>query len=251
MPFTRLCLLAAVTTALACSNKERLDRHSAADSVFTPTQYSVADLYRNTEYTGASFSAKADRILVSSNQSGVYNAYAIPAAGGEPDPLTHSTDNAIFAVSFFPADDRVLYSGDKGGNELNHLYVRTGDGKTRDLTPGAKLKAGFAGWSGDDRSFFVQTNERDERFFDLYEYATDGYARTMFYRNTDGYQLGPVSRDKRYIALGKPRTTNDADIFLHDRQAGTATHITRHTGNINYSPQDFAPDGSKLLITSD
>lgn len=251
MPFTRLCMLAAVTTALACSNRERPDQHSAADSVFTPTQYSVADLYRNTEYAGASLSAAADRILVSSNQSGVYNAYAIPAAGGEPEPLTHSTDNAIFAVSFFPADDRILYSSDKGGNELDHLYVRTADGKTRDLTPGAKLKAEFAGWSGDDRSFFVQTNERDERFFDLYQYATDGYARKLFYRNTEGYQLGPVSRDKRYIALVRPRTTNDADIFLHDRQSKTTTHISKHTGDINYSPQDFAPDGSKLLITSD
>ena len=251
MPFTRLCMLAAVTTALACSNRERTDPHSAADSVFTPTQYSVADLYRNTEYGGASFSATSDRILVSSNQSGVYNAYAIPTTGGEPEPLTRSTDNAIFAVSFFPADDRILYSGDKGGNELDHLYVRTLDGKTRDLTPGAKHKAEFAGWSGDDRSFFVQSNERDQRFFDLYEYATDGYDRKLFYRNTEGYQLGPVSRDKRYIALVRPRTTNDADIFLHDRQSQTTTHISRHTGDINYSPQDFAPDGSKLLITSD
>jgi dipeptidyl aminopeptidase/acylaminoacyl peptidase len=251
MHCARLCLLTAATTALACSNEERPDQQSAADSVFTPTRYSVADFYGNTEYAGASFSPTADRILVSSNRSGVYNAYAIPAAGGEPQPLTNSTDNAIFAVSYFPADDRILYSSDKGGNELDHLYVRTADGKTKDLTPGAKLKAEFAGWSGDDRSFFVQSNERDERFFDLYEYATDGYARTLFYRNTEGFQLGPVSRDKRYLALVRPRTTNDADIFLYDRQSKTTTHITRHTGDINYSPQDFAPDGSKLLITSD
>jgi Tol biopolymer transport system component len=244
MPFARLCMLAAAIAALACSKNERTDQHSAADSVFTPTQYSVADFYGNTEYFGASFSPTADRILVSSNRSGVYNAYAIPVAGGDPQPLTTSTDNAIFAVSYFPADDRILYSSDKGGNELSHLYVRTADGKTRDLTPGAKLKAQFAGWAGDDRSFLVQTNERDEKFFDLYEYATDRYARTLIYRNTEGFQLGPVSRDKRYVALVRPRTSNDADIFLYDRQSKTTTHISKHTGDINYSPQDFAPDGS-------
>jgi dipeptidyl aminopeptidase/acylaminoacyl peptidase len=243
--------LLAAATALACSNTKRPDQRSAADSLFIPTRYSVADFYGNTTYFGASFSPAGDRILVTSNRSGVYNAYAIPAAGGDPQPLTHSTDNAIFAVSYFPADDRILYSSDQGGNELSHLYVRTPDGKTRDLTPGAKLKAQFAGWSGDDRSFFVQTNERDERFFDLYEYATSAYARKLLYRNTEGYDLGPVSRDRRYLALGRPRTSNDADIFLHDRQAGTTVHITQHTGNINYSSQDFAPDGSKLLITSD
>ena len=152
MPLARLGMLAAAITALACSKNERAaSRHTTADSVFTPTQYSVADLYGNTEYFGASFSPSADRILVSSNRSGVYNAYAVPTAGGEPQPLTTSADDAIFAVSYFPADDRILYSSDRGGNELSHLYVRAADGKTRDLTPGARLKAQFAGWAGDDR----------------------------------------------------------------------------------------------------
>jgi dipeptidyl aminopeptidase/acylaminoacyl peptidase len=238
-------------TALACSSGERENAASAADSVFTPRQYSVADLYRNTDYAGASFSPKADRILVTSNASGVYNAYAIPTAGGDPEALTRSTDNAIFAVSWFPADDRVLYSSDRGGNELSHLYVRLPDGSTKDLSPGEKHKAQFAGWSRDDRSFFVSSNQRDPRFFDLYEYATDGYARKLFYRNTEGYSLGPISRDKRYLALVRPKTTNDSDIFLHDRKAGTTTLITKHAGQVSYSPQDFTPDGKGLLITSD
>src|SRR5262245_34950356 len=251
MPCTRPTLLALSVAALACSSGERQGAASAADSVFTPRQYSVADLYRNTDYFGASFSPKADRILVSSNASGVYNAYAVPTAGGDPVPLTRSTDNAIFAVSWFPADDRVLSSSDRGGNELSHLYVRLADGSVKDLTPGEKHKAQFVGWSGDDRSFFVSSNERDPRFFDLYEYATDGYARKLFYRNTEGYSIGPISRDKRYLALVRPKTSNDSDIFLHDRKTGTTTLITKHTGQVSYVPQEFIPDGKGLLITSD
>jgi dipeptidyl aminopeptidase/acylaminoacyl peptidase len=241
--------------ALACSerrgSRSTSDSLSGEPSVFPPTQYSVADFYQNTEYFGTSFSPNGDRILVSSNLSGVYNAYAIPVAGGEPAPLTHSTDNAIFAISYFPADDRILFSSDRGGNELNHLYVRTPDGKATDLTPGSQLKAQFAGWAGDDHSFFVQTNERDERYFDLYEYAADGYARKLLYRNTEGYDLGPISRDKRYLALVRPHTTNDADIFLYDGQSKKTTHITRHTGNVNYEPVVFSPDSKKLLFRSD
>jgi hypothetical protein len=34
----------------------------------------------------------ADRILVSPNAPGVYNACSMPSAGGEPEPLTISTD---------------------------------------------------------------------------------------------------------------------------------------------------------------
>ena len=251
MCVSHLCVLGPALTALACSSGERVTRAPATDSAFTPTQYSVADFYSNVEYTGASFSPDGSRILVSSNRSGVYNAYAIPTAGGDAQPLTSSTGNSIFAVSWFPADERILYTSDQGGNELDHLYVRTPDGKTRDLTPGAKLKAFFGGWSGDDRSFFVWTNQRDPRFFDLYELATDGYARTPFYRNTEGYSPGAVSRDKRYVALSRQNTNKDADVFLYDRQSGATKLITRHTGDVNYMPQDFSPDGSRLLVTSD
>jgi dipeptidyl aminopeptidase/acylaminoacyl peptidase len=247
----RLCPLVPLMAALACSPGDRPAHSSATDSTFTPTQYSIADFYANTDYAGASFSPTADRILVSSNRSGVYNAWVIPAAGGEPEQLTRSTGDAIFAAAWFPADDRILYTSDQGGNELDHLYVRMPDRKTRDLTPGEKLKAQFAGWSGDDRSFFVQTNERDERYFDLYQYATDGHTRKLVYRNTEGYTLGPISRDARYLALVRPRTTNDADVFLYDRRSGTTAHITKHTGNVNYAPHDFSPDGKQLLITSD
>ena len=69
-------LVVATLTVLACSSGERRQATSAADSVFTPRQYSVADFYRNTSYSGASFSPKVDRILVSSNASG-----APPAVG--------------------------------------------------------------------------------------------------------------------------------------------------------------------------
>ena len=88
----------------------------------------MADFYSNVEYTGASFSPDGSRILVSSNRSGMYNAYTIPMAGGEPQPLTSSTGNSIFAVSYFPTDERILYTSDQGGNELDHLYVRNPDG---------------------------------------------------------------------------------------------------------------------------
>ncbi len=215
------------------------------------TRYSVADFYKNAEYFGASFSPDGTKILVSSNTSGIYNAYLIPAAGGEPQRLTQSTTDAVFAASSFPGDGRILYTSDQGGNELSHVYVRAEDGTTKDLTPGKKLNASFFGWADDDKSFFVASNERDQRYFDVYEYAADGYARTLFHRNTDGFDLGPISRDKRYLALGKARTTNDSDIWLIDRKTRTKKNITDHQGDVSNQASDFSPDGTTLLLISD
>jgi dipeptidyl aminopeptidase/acylaminoacyl peptidase len=243
---------AALVILAACARAESTQESpGSVEETFAPKQYTVEDFYKNSAFRGASWAPDRQKLLVSSNKSGIWNAYTVSTAGGEPQPLTQSTTNSIFAISYFPADERVLYSSDQGGNELTHIYVRHPNGAIQDLTPGTKLKANFEGWSGDDRSFFVSTNERDPRYFDLYEISTDSLKRTPFYQNTEGFEIGAISRDKRYIALAKPRTTSDADIYLYDRQAGTTKNITQHTGTVNNSAADFSPDNTKLLFVSD
>ena len=97
--------------------------------------------------------------------------------------LTDSTDNAVFVVSWFPADQRMLYTYDGGGNELNHVYLREEDGSTRDLTPGEELKASFLAWSQDGESFYLTTTERNQQAFDVYRYSASDYSREMVYEN--------------------------------------------------------------------
>ena len=93
--------------------------------------------------------------------------------------MTRSTHDSTFAVDYFPKDNHVLFTRDQGGNEENHLYVRAENGEERDLTAGEKLKAQFVEWTRDDRAFYLQTNERDKRFFDLYRMDAASYERTL------------------------------------------------------------------------
>ncbi|HET9480318.1 MAG TPA: alpha/beta fold hydrolase [Candidatus Polarisedimenticolia bacterium] len=214
-------------------------------------QYTIEDFMGTTNYSGAAFSPDKSKILVSSDQSGVFNAYAVPVSGGEPVALTSSTTDSIFAQSYFPADERFVYTSDQGGNELTHIFVRELDGSVQDLTPGEKLKARFHGWSHDDRSFFIDTNERDERYFDLYEVAVDGYRRELIFKNEEGFEFGDISPDKRFIALGKEKTNHDSDIYLHDRQTGETRLLTVHEGEVSNATQQFSPDGRSLYFTTD
>ena len=141
-------------------------------------KYTIQQFLATTSLGGPSFSPDGSRVLFTSDASGIFNAYTVPFAGGTATPLTRSTTDSTFAVSFFPKDDRVLYTHDQGGNENNHLFVLARKGDT-DLTPGTKLKAEFSGWSRDDASFNVLTNERDPRFFDVYRYNTAKLDRTL------------------------------------------------------------------------
>jgi dipeptidyl aminopeptidase/acylaminoacyl peptidase len=222
-----------------------------AGSRSTPgKRYDIGTLLASLRLGGASISPDGSKVLFASNQSGIINAYEVPFAGGAPVALTRSTTDAIQPLRYFPNDERVLYDQDQGGNELDHVFVRERDGTVCDLTPGPKLKAMFAGFAHDEKSFFVATNERDAKFFDVYEYATDGYVRTELYRNEAGLLPGPISRDKRWMALGKPSTTNDSDVLLFDRTTGATKNVTEHTGTESNSAVAFMPDGRLLLATN-
>lgn len=219
--------------------------------------------YATTSISGADFSSDGRRILVTSDKSGVYNAWAQPTDGGPMEPLTHSTSDAVYAVAWFRGDERFLFTADQGGNELSHLYVHEPDGAEVDLTAGENLKASFLLWTQDGRSFFALTNERDPKFFDLYRYVVagpipaaaievaPGYARERVFENPGGYDVSDVSRDGRFVALTKSRNNADSDVYLVDLAApAELVHVTPHEGDVSHQVADFSPDGTALHYTS-
>lgn len=215
-------------------------------------QYTIEQFMNTIAVGGASFSPDEKEILFSSDESGIRNVYAVPVAGGKARALTTSKTDTTSSVSFFPNDTRFLYTRDQGGNEQHHLYVREKDGSERDLTPGEKLKASFEGWSGDRKSFFVMTNERDPKFFDVYRYDTATYERKMILKNELGYQPTLVSRDGRWIALEKPISTADNDLFVHDTHKNETKKISEHKGRSELNAADFDPSSKWLyFLTND
>ena len=232
---------------------------SAPEAVATVVEipkYSAQAFFETTSYrlpgsAGHAFSPDGKSLLMSSDASGVYNVSSLPLDGGSPEQLTQSTDNAVFAVSWFPADNRILYTHDGGGNELNHVFVREADGSTRDLTPGDELKAGFLAWAKDGQSFYLTTTERDQKSFDVYRYSVSDYSREMVFENP-GFQISAISDDGRWIALDKPRTSADSDIFVVDLQSDKQEPmlITGHMGNISYGTYEFTRDNNSLVYAT-
>ncbi len=225
--------------------------------------YTAEQFFDTVQINAASFSADGTRLLVTSDESGVANVYALSLADGKRTPLTKSTNDRCFAVRYFPDDDRFLYTADQGGNELNHLYVSEVDGTVTDLTPGDKLKAGFAGFSADDKSFFLTSNERDPRFMDVYRCTvpavkTEGdrraaYARTLVFKNEGGYFPDQISPDGRWLCLDKVRNNSDSDVWIVElgKEGAQPKKLTPHEGDAQHGVADFAPDGKAVYLTSD
>ncbi len=229
------------------SNKKVTNQQ--ADSFKT---YSAEEFFKTTSVFGSSLNHDASAVLVSNDATGVFNAYRIPVDGSQPTQLTHSTVDSIYALSWFPNDDRFIYQADQGGNENTHLYVKELDGKIVDLTPGDKNKANFVGWHHDDRHFFVTSNKRNPKYFDLYLYDSKDYSRKLVYENNKGYNISRLSEDDKWLALGKNNGNADSDIYLVNltQQNPTEKLITPHKGDISYSTYTFTRDSKKLIYAT-
>ena len=231
----------------APKDEKKLNKHVEKQHAKT---YTIEQFMATSNIGGASFSPDEKKILFNSNESGIFNAYTISIGGGKPIPLTKSSTDSTYSVSYFHHDERILFTRDKGGDENNHLFVRELDGTEKDLTPGEKLKADFFGWTPDGNAFYVQTNERDAKFFDVYRYDAKTYMRSLFYKNESGMKPSDISRDEKWIALNKSNTTSDGDIYLYNTATKEAKHITPHAEVASHNAASFDPESKRLFFTS-
>jgi len=216
-------------------------------------RYSAESFFETTTFFGSNINSRGDKILLTSDETGVYNAYSMPVTGGKKLALTKSTADSNIGVSWFPTDDRILFTADQGGNELNHLYVLELDGSKNDLTPGEELKASFLDWAADGSAFYVTSNERNPKFFDLYRYKVSDYSRELVFQNDEAYMINAISGNGRWLALGKIRNNADSDIFLADLNSNETipSLITAHDGAGNYTAQIFSRDNKTLVYSTD
>jgi dipeptidyl aminopeptidase/acylaminoacyl peptidase len=214
-------------------------------------QYAI-DRFMNTKRIGGGSISHDDRlILYFSNESGIINGYTVPAGGGPAKQITQSKKESIFVYSFFPADNRFLYGSDRGGNEINHLYLQDEDGKAIDLTPGEKERAQFHGWAHNGKSFLFSSNKRDPKFMDVYEMDVATLKPSLVYKNEKGLDLAAISPDKRYLALVRPITTSNTEMYLYEVPTKKLTHLSPHQGEVNFSPQMFSADSKSLYYLTD
>jgi dipeptidyl aminopeptidase/acylaminoacyl peptidase len=214
-------------------------------------RYSIEQLLKVDGFGGLSFSPDNSKIAVSSKQTGISNIYVMPATGGPLAPLTRSTKESIGLIGYFPHDERLLYSSDQGGNELAHIYVRETNGQVRDTTPCERCVARFVEWAEDGQSFFVMTNERNPRFFDLHEVSAKDYSRKLIFTNDLAYQVRAVSPDRRYVALSRILDNASTPTYVFDAKDQKVRQITPDKPGISSMPHAFAPAGDVLFYTTD
>ena len=242
----RLFFVIPVTFLFACANNDKKEEQPR-----DVKQYTIEQFYKSTQVGGGSISTDDTRLLVNSNESGIYNAYEIDIASGQKKALTSSAKESVFANDYVPGTANFIYNSDKGGNENDHLFLQKTDGSVKDLTPGEKEKASFWGWSRGSKFLYYTSNKRDPRFFDLYKMDTSAWSPILIYKNETGFDVGAISDDEKYLALVQPVTTSSSNLFLLDQQTKEMRKLNADSLESNNSPLQFSLDNKTLFYTTD
>ena len=239
-------LIVIAGSLLAC-NEQPTEKEPEARQV---AQYSIEQFYKSTNVGGGAISSDDSKLLVNSNESGIYNAYEIDIASGQKKALTTSAKESIFGNDYVPGSTNFIYSADKGGNENDHLFQQKGDGSVKDLTPGAKEKASFYGWSRDNKAIYYTSNKRDPRFFDLYKMDTGTWKPNMLYKNDNGYDFIAISDNERYLALMETITTTSTNMYIADQQSKQIKKLNGTLESTNI-PLQFSIDNNTMYYVTD
>ena len=210
-------------------------------------QYSIDTLMSNNRSSGGYFSKDADKLIYSSDKSGIFNIYEVDLSTNEETQLTDSKEESFFVRGYSPNTGEVIYSADKGGNENSHIYLIR-EGNSIDLTPGENTKASYVGWTNDELGMYIISNSRDPRFFDLYKIDIETLESEMVFKNDSGYNLNSISNNDRYLVLSLNLSRSEQKLFLYDVKSKQQVEISNQAAN--FSGQNFDKNDENYFYTT-
>lgn len=213
------------------------------------TKYDIEEFFNNVAISGGYFSSSEEKLIYSSNQSGIYNIYEVNINDGEVGQLTSSEKESFFIRSYVPDSDSFIYSADKGGNEISHLYLQDRDGKILDLTPGENEKSSFYKWSKDNSTLYYLSNKRDSKYFDLYKMEVGEWKSSLIYENNNNMSVSSISDNEEFLLLSNSITTSENEFYLIEIASGNLKEISNAPGS--YSSAGFSNDNKSFYYITD
>ncbi len=184
---------------------------------------------------GASFSPDASQLSFLTDITGVAEVWSVPvdthsASTAWPTQITFRGDRCMSAT-FAPRSNTLLITGDVGGNERTQLYLASADGDTFEaLTAKPEVMYLFGGWSPDNLHISYSSNERDSRYFDVYERNIETGEVTLLFQHDGTNNAGTYSPDGQFLLITREEDNVHSQLLLLNRATKEVQTLTPETG---------------------
>lgn len=199
------------------------------------------------------FSPEGRYVYFSTDISGQFNLWRVPAEGGWPDQLTVFEDRTVRAVVAHPKSEWLVFLADRNGTEFWQIFaLGAGGGWPKLLTPreDVRYEIGTGSFSPDGRRFAYAGNERTPTEVDVMVRELPGGEPRVALATGEYLHVGEWSPDGRRLSVAALRSNTDQDIYVVDLQTGSYVNVTPHEGEAIHLPGPWLPDGSAFLVVT-
>lgn len=214
----------------------------------------IHDLFFTHGIASAAWSPDGREVVISTNTTGRFNLWKVPAAGGAPVQMTRSDDRE-YGATWSPDGKWIVYESDQGGNEQFRLYaVPANGGKPVELTPKPDVSNTGALFSpnGEQVAFNIKPKTAPATDIALLDWKTHAIRRLTHEASKDHlWQVVAWSHDGRSVYANRINAGfTDASVWRIDLATGKATELTPHQGQVLIMASAVSPDGRWLAVAS-
>ena len=216
---------------------------------------SMQRLYMTRQVGDTAWSPDGKTIVFVSNISGRNNLWLAPAEGGWPMQLTVS-DQRQTHPTWSPDGKWIAYQSDYDGDEQwDIFFVSPKTGEVVNVTKTREVSEENPTWSPNGRYLAYMVKPKTSSSYEIDVFDTLMRETKHLTTNTpaDKLNTNPIwSMDGKFIAYTQEEAKGtNSNIYVVEVASGKNTLVTPHEGEHLYSANDFSPDGTSLLITSD
>ncbi|MEL7436667.1 MAG: hypothetical protein AAFN11_22195, partial [Chloroflexota bacterium] len=210
-------------------------------------QFTATRLHGAVEY-----SHDGTQIAYTTNASGQFNIWIVPAGGGFARQLTAFEDWAVRSLHWSNDDSKIAFVADKDGSENRQVFIIDSAGGWHEmLSDKLDRQYDLAGWSPDDSKLLYTANDAQPGEKDPIEHdLATGELRRMMTGHLN-FATG-YSPDGKYINVVQFNGNTDQNVLVLEVESGEAALATPHEGETRFAHLDWHPDSSGFfMLTND
>ena len=198
---------------------------------------------------GASWSPDGGRVAFLTEITGVPQVWEISSEGGWPEQLTFYEER-ISGAKYSPAENRLVFGMDAGGNERAQFFLLEND-RVTDLTRAPDAIHQSGAFSPDGGRIAYTATRRNGTDFDVFVQDLPDGEPTLVWE-VSGYHTVPCwSPDGSFLIVARHRSNTDNDFYRLDLKTREATLLTPHEGEARFRSPNVTPDGTSLYLATD
>ena len=239
----------------AITDPKRITAKPDADVEQGEESLSLQRLYMTRQVGDTAWSPDGKTIVFVSNISGRNNLWLVPAEGGWPTQLTVS-DQRQTHPTWSPDGKWIAYQSDYDGDEQwDIFFVSPKTGQVVNVTRTREISEENPTWSPDGRFLAYMVKPKTSSSYEIDVFDTLMRETRHLTTNTppDKLNTNPIwSEDGKFIAYTQEEAKGtNSNVYVAEVASAESTLVTPHEGEHLYLANDFSPDGTSLLITSD